>query len=197
MSLPPFPMCPALPDSQYYGDSASLQPDQSTTNSARHAHAGCVFHAGKVGDLPVFTCVRSPKEAPGYLPAAPAGDYSVVLRRRPHPGKVTRSRAVWLPVTPTASCPRPPHIRRVGGGYTSRQVMTPVPRVYLFGLARRAHAIQRCWRDTALSGLLPPTRASPRPGCPQLPKPCYGRASRCRSFTSIRTTSASRRTVTS
>jgi hypothetical protein len=30
------------------------------------------------------------------------------------------------------------------GGYTSRQVMTPVPRVYLFGIARRAHAIQRC-----------------------------------------------------
>ena len=90
LSLPPFPMCPALPDSQYYGGSASLGPDRSTTNPAPHPHAGRVSHAGKAGNLPVSLAVRSPKEAPGYLPAAPAGDYSVVLRRPPHPGKVTR-----------------------------------------------------------------------------------------------------------
>jgi len=55
LSLPPFPMCPALPDSQYYGGSASPRPDQSTTNPARHAHAGCAFHVGKAEDFPVFT----------------------------------------------------------------------------------------------------------------------------------------------
>ncbi len=42
---------------------------------------------------------------------------------------------------PKGDAPRPPHIRQVGGGCTSRQVMTLVPRVYLFVLARRTHAI--------------------------------------------------------
>lgn len=40
--------------------------------------------------FPCSLAVRSPKEAPGYLPAAPASGYSVVIRSRPRSRKVTR-----------------------------------------------------------------------------------------------------------
>ncbi len=145
LSLPPFPMCPDLPDSQYYGGSASLRPDQSTTNPARHLHAGYVFHAGKAGDLPVFTCCSL---AEGGTRLSACGTRRWLLRSHSPPAPPGESNSFpersGCPVTPTASRPRPPHIRRVRGGNTSRQVMTPVSLVYLFGIARRAHAIRRC-----------------------------------------------------
>lgn len=37
----------------------------------------------------MFTCCRSTKEAPGYLPAALAGGYSVVIHHQPPAGVVT------------------------------------------------------------------------------------------------------------
>ena len=69
-SLPPFPMCPALPDPEYYGGSASLPVDQQTTCSTHPGHAG---RAPGQADRTAFPCslaVRWSKEAPGYLPAA-------------------------------------------------------------------------------------------------------------------------------
>src|SRR5215207_8735280 len=68
-SLPPFPMCPALPDSQYYGGSASPHTDRWTTHPAT---TPCWRH-GLTADARAFPCslaARSPKEASGYLPAA-------------------------------------------------------------------------------------------------------------------------------
>jgi len=46
--------------------------------------------------------------------------------------------------SPADGAPRPPQIHRVRDGCTSRQVLTPVPRVYLSDNARRTHAIRQC-----------------------------------------------------
>src|SRR5690606_18423220 len=54
LSLPPFPMCPALPDSQYYGGSASSRIGRWTTHPATPQHR---LHHGRdrSENLPVFT----------------------------------------------------------------------------------------------------------------------------------------------
>jgi len=61
-------------------------------------------------------------------------------------------------------------------------------------LAHRARPIRQSQADAALSRLLPPSPAIPGSGCLLL-HPAATTARRWRSFTSIRTNSASRRTA--
>ena len=67
--LPPFPMCRALPGSEYYGGSAPFRPDRSTVNPTP---APCWLHRKGVrtGTVPTFTDIRSTGEESHFVPAA-------------------------------------------------------------------------------------------------------------------------------
>ncbi|CCI52284.1 hypothetical protein BN13_2130002 [Nostocoides jenkinsii Ben 74] len=73
LSLPPFPMRPALPASEYYGGSAP-----PATFSRQRAYPLQEEEQSQV--VPTFTVVRSTGEVPGFAPAV-----SSWLLRRPSP----------------------------------------------------------------------------------------------------------------
>jgi hypothetical protein len=142
--------------------------------------------------VPTFTVIRSTGEAPGFTPAV-----SPRLRRRPSP---------WPPSPgfrdPARSSPPPS-----GSGYAPRTSPDPPGSSWRLvkrrnntdssripsRLAHRARPIRQCWTDATLSRLLPPSPATPGSGFLQL-HPTATAAGRWRSFTSIRTNSASWRT---
>ena len=129
LSLPPFPMRPALPASEYYDGSA---PPTPFGRQRTYPHQG-----NEARVVPTFTAVRLTGEVPGFAPAA-----SSWLRRRPSPrpaGPDTYHRSdsspprtvVWL-TTPGAVTHRTPaRIHRVRAGRRSRGFTTPVPHVHL------------------------------------------------------------------
>ena len=150
----------------------------------------------------MFTCCRSAKEAPGYLPAALAGGYSVVIHHQPpadvvtppQQGPPTRQPAgldAWA-----AHRARPVSVR-FEAVTTSRQVLTPVPRVYLFALLAVLTPSDSSGPPRLCQGCFPPTRTSLRADCPQLRGSLLRQEPRRWSLTPARTTSASWRTVTS
>lgn len=108
------------------------------------------------------------------------------------PGQATCSAS-----TPAGGSPRPPPIRQVWGGCTSRQVLTPVPRVYLSAMLAAPAPSDSPGTPRLCRGCFPPSRSSPRSDCPQLHGTVLRHAPRCGSLTPTRTTSASRRTDTS
>jgi hypothetical protein len=70
-SLPPFPMWPALPASEYHGGSAPSRPGQSTADSTRSVPGWLPRPPGRAETVPVFTCYRSTREVPSYTPTGP------------------------------------------------------------------------------------------------------------------------------
>src|SRR5665648_208486 len=88
---------------------------------------------GSPRSLPMFTCCSLAEGGTRLSACGLIDGYSVVIRRRPHPGAVTPHPSSPPANTAAGGSPRPPQIRQVRGGSTSRQVITPVPRVYLFG----------------------------------------------------------------
>jgi hypothetical protein len=99
--------------------------------------------------------------------------------------------ATCSPAGRTAPGPDPPGSSRRAfeGRNNAGSSRTP------FRHTRRTRTIWRYWHAPALSGLLPPSPAPPRSGCPQLHRPA-ATGQRRRSFTSTRTNSASRRNST-
>jgi hypothetical protein len=91
----------------------------------------------------MFTRCSLAKEAPGYLPAAHAGGYSAVIRRRSRPGVVTRTPdrppARQLSRRLTAPAPYPHDLRRSYVKTGNDTGSSHMPSRH----ARRAHAIQR------------------------------------------------------
>ena len=65
--LPPFPMWPAFPASEYYGGSAPSRPI-----GRQRAHPPARWRR-RHRKVPVFTVIRSTGEAPGFAPAARRG----------------------------------------------------------------------------------------------------------------------------
>jgi hypothetical protein len=65
--------------------------NRSADDAPSHPAVPAAPLCGRPWAFPCSLAVRSPKDAPGYLPAAPVGGYSVVVRRRPRPGVVTRT----------------------------------------------------------------------------------------------------------
>src|SRR6266511_4546076 len=144
-------------------------PPRPATTSGRRA---CPPHQGGEGDdgsLPTFTTTRSTRSVPSYTPAASPG-----VRRSPSPWPPHRplqtgcgvarrhrdGRALLTGPHPPGSGPAR-RLRSVNAG-SSR---TPSR------LACRTRPVWQCRPVPALSGLLPPLRASPRSGCPQLRRP--------------------------
>jgi hypothetical protein len=97
--LPPFPMCPALPDSKYYGGSAPSRTDRSTVDPAQHPRRKRGAGQGPER-FPCSLTTRSTKEEPNSVPAA--------LPRLP------RSTSPWPPGRTSTCSPAssPPDQRR-------------------------------------------------------------------------------------
>jgi len=100
LSLSPFPKWPALPASEYYGDSAPSTPFGRQRAYPQGSGASMV---------PTFTVVRSTGEAPGFAPAV-----SSWLRRRPSP-RPARPDTYHRP--DSSPPPRPPGWWPPRGGY--------------------------------------------------------------------------------
>lgn len=97
------------------------------------------------------------------------GGYSVVVHHHPHPVIVTRTpgQSPHHTLRQEAHRARPRSVR-LEAVRTSRQVITPVPLVYLFVMLA-AHAPSDSAGPPRLRrGCFPPNRSSPRPDCPQL-----------------------------
>lgn len=117
--------------------------------------------------VPVFTEVRSSKEEPDYAPAA-----SLRVRRSPSPQPpwqlMPTTSGVPHPNQQDGCAPLPAQIhqisswRRIKGVSHAGSSRTPLR------LASRTRTIWQYWPVPALSGLLPPSPASPGSGCPQL-----------------------------
>ena len=164
--LPPFPMRPALPASEYYGGSAPY-----SRFGGRCAYlpgrAGCPARQNPDCAVPMLTVFRSATEEPDYAPAA-----SPSVGRR-----LSRWPSRWRPNTPwkfpaarrqqvrTAPGPHPPgwsrwECRRLNNVGFSR---TP------YRLAGRTRTIWQRWHVPALPGPLRPsgtTRARLPPASP-------------------------------
>jgi len=76
-------MCPALPDSQYYGGSASSQTDRWTTHPAPDRADGTA--CGQARNLPMFTCCSLAEGGTRLSACGPVDAYSVVIHHRPRP----------------------------------------------------------------------------------------------------------------
>jgi hypothetical protein len=160
-SLPPFAMWPAFPTSDYYEGSATPYGHQQTT---------CLpAWSGRPGALPTFTSDRWAREASSYAPAASP--------------RVRRSPSSWPPDRPVCTGvgvdrqpdgralltgPDPPGWSRHTSYGASRAGSSRTPS----RLACRTRAVWRCRPVPSLSGLLPPSLAPPRKGCPQLQPGC-------------------------
>ena len=133
LPLPPFPMWPAFPASDYYGGSAPSRPHRSTANPAHPPQLAAREWAGP-GWFPRSLLIRSTGEAPSFAPAA-----SPRLRRRPSPrppGPSTCKPSEEFPTRRrrrgTGRCaPHPAQIRQIRAGRHIKRLTTPVPRVHL------------------------------------------------------------------
>jgi hypothetical protein len=167
---PPQPRCAPSPCARLSrARTTTGTPPRPAASSGRRA---CPPHQGGEGDdgsLPTFTTTRSTRSVPSYTPAASPG-----VRRSPSPWPPHRplqtgygvarrhrgGRALLTGPHPPGSGPAR-RLRSVNAG-SSR---TPSR------LACRTRPVWQCRPVPALSGLLPPLRASPRSGCPQLHRP--------------------------
>ena len=131
-ALPPFPMCRALPGSEYYDGSAPL------ASFGRHRAYPATRPwpgrpRGRTRAVPTFTAIRSADEAPGFTPAA-----SPRLRRSPSPWPSSsgfEDPARSSPPPEDGRCaPRPSPYPPGLSGYPLRGVTQPVPCVYLSAL---------------------------------------------------------------
>jgi hypothetical protein len=167
---PPPPRCAPSPCARLSRARTTTDtPPRPATNSGRRACPPPKGGEGGGGSLPTFPTTRSTRSVPSSTPAASPG-----VRRSPSPGLLTGH---YLPAAESPAAtrdgralltgPDPPgwgparRLRSVNAG-SSR----PPSR-----LACRTRAVWRCRPVPALSGLLPPSRASPRSGCPRLHRP--------------------------
>ena len=118
--------------------------------------------------VPTFTADRSTGEAPSFSPAA-----SPWVRRSPSLWPPCRSHSSATRSRPSRTHPGvrcdPAHIHQVGAGSGLEGVRPLVPATRTPSrLACRTRAVWQCRPVPSLSGLLPPSPATPGSGCPQL-----------------------------
>jgi hypothetical protein len=145
-------------------------PRPSVGNEPAHRRTGCPA-GGRSGTVPTFTWNRSMREAPALTPTA-----SPRLRRRPSTWPPHRT---GQPASELISTGEPARSRAAHRPLSVRFE----PALDLRGFRQRflSYAFSSLLAgpepsDSAdpsrtLSGLLPPSRAFPRPGCPQLHQP--------------------------
>src|ERR1035441_7135717 len=125
---------------------------------------------GTAGMVPTFTADRSTKEAPSYAPAT-----SPRLRRR-HSAWPPRRRSVSAPRVPRPTAAgahrSPAHIHQVRAGGRIEEPSDAGFSRTPFRLACRTRTVWQCRSVPSLSGLLPPSPATPGSGCPQLLPEC-------------------------
>ena len=155
----------------------------------RHVHAACVLgllralrptrhqqpttclpaaprREGGHGSLPTFTTTRSR----GRCPALPGS----LARGTPQPFPLASPTGHYLPAAESLAASavgvhcNPAQIRQVGGRHVAYGGVNAGSSRAPSRLACRTRAVWQCRPVSALSGLLPPLRASPRSGCPQL-----------------------------
>ncbi len=123
-------MCPALPDSDYYGGSAPPRTDRSTVDPPPRRHWLC-RPVGRTGMVPVFTVIRSMKEEPDFAPAAsprlPRSTSSWPSPAHPEPVRSSLVMPTGQDEVRAAPDPYPPDLSRFG--FEGR--FTPVPLVLL------------------------------------------------------------------
>jgi hypothetical protein len=155
--LCPFAMCPALPDSDYYGHSVPLPGRRPTTGLPRRPHLVSAYIRGRTA-VPTFTANRSIGEVPAYAPAA-----SPRLRRRPSSWPSKPTSLTGPEVVRRAARSRPPHQTRTASQprSTGFELVSPLEELYNGGssrtpsdLACQAPAVRQCRRALSLSGLL-------------------------------------------
>ncbi len=124
-------MCPALPDSKYYGGSAPSRTDRSTVDPAR-APTPEAWARARTGTVPVFTYTSLDE---GGAQLCPCGIATVT----PQHFTVASQANIHMPTRefPTrhrrdGCAPHPAHIHQIGAGEPLRDVLTLVPRVLLF-----------------------------------------------------------------
>jgi hypothetical protein len=186
-------MCPALPDSEYYGDSAPSRTDRSTVDPARTAPPDAERRV-RTGTVPVFTH-NSLDEGGAQL--CPCG----IATATPQHFTVASRTNIHMPTrkfpTPTISrggcAPHPAHIHQIGAGKPLRDVVTLVPLVLLFVTLAEPTPSGSAGMSRLCQGCSHHPRHLSGSGCPQLHRPA-ATARRRRSPTPIRVVSASRRT---
>jgi hypothetical protein len=190
--LPPVARCAALPRSDYSGGSAPLPGHRPTTGLSAADLAGrrvgqpgngserSPRTAGRIG-AQLFPCSLA-TATPQHVTVASVPLERAPTRRRP-PRENRRTR--------TADRPRSARFRAGG----SLEGVSPLVSAIRTPLRRacRARTVGQCRPVPSLSGLLPPSPASPGSGCPRLQQ-AAATARRRRSLTSSRFGGASWRT---
>ena len=161
-------MWSAFPTSDYYG-----APPHPGLISRRRTCPPPPWLDGGEGDpemVPTFTMHRSTGEVPSFAPAA-----SPRVRRRPspwpphrhsEPASESTTHRRWSCTADRPTSTRLEPASRLRGLYPLVQTAFTPSR-----LACRTRVVWRCRPVPALSGLLPPSPASPGSGCPQLQRP--------------------------
>ena len=117
-------MRPALPVSEYYGNSAPLRADRPTVHPAPPDTRAALGKGGPA-TVPAFTVIRSIEEEPDSAPAASLQIRRSLSRHGFHrPGKFPRLLSRW-------DAPLPTHIHQIRVGLALRGFTTSVPRVLL------------------------------------------------------------------
>jgi hypothetical protein len=130
--LPPFPMCPALPHSEYYGGSAPSRTDRSTVDPARAATPECVEPGKNRNGSRVHSQLarrrRSPTLSLRHRHGYPAARHRGLPGEHPHAHP-----QVPHPTTGrNGYAPHPARIHQIGAGKPLRDVIALVPLVLLF-----------------------------------------------------------------
>ncbi len=140
----------------------------SADDGPAHDPAGCRTGGG-IGPLPTFTAIRLSSEPPSCTPAA-----SPCLRRRLSTWPSDQPYDLATKTFPRTYRERALHPAQIcqlrAGGYVTRlQALVPLVRL----LNSLAGPVPSGSTDTSrrCQGCLPPSRASPRSGCPQLHQP--------------------------
>jgi hypothetical protein len=128
--LPPFPMCAALPRSEYYGGSVPFAPSAGVgpipSRFVWPTRRMWNSHEWFPRSLLSVRQVRHPA-----LPLRHLHGYAVVLHRGLPTRKVEFQPRVPHPLNRTGAHRQPAHIHRVGAGPMSRGVTQPISCVYL------------------------------------------------------------------
>jgi hypothetical protein len=161
-------MWPAFPTSDYYRPSAPPRRHQPTADLSANARNG---RNGQHRGGSHVHHVSIDGVGAQLFPLQHRHEYAADLLR----GLATdciRSASESLPAIMSGVRCAPAHIHQVGAGVALTELYSLVQTAFTPSrLACRTRVVWRCRPVPALSGLLPPSPASPGSGCPQLQRP--------------------------